>query len=160
MADSKTGVLQAPPTARPSSLPPEAFSRQLEGALIQAAHQLPRALVVRLEPQSLGEMTLQVALEGERIAARISVESEAVAALIQDAKPELDQQMRGRGFVLEQLEVRQDCGQQGQAQQHPTGQQADRPAQAEKGPGLRRQEPTAAAPQSGSSLPWGVDLLA
>jgi len=138
----------------------ESFSRQLEAALLQAVQQMPRSLVVRLEPQSLGEMTLQVALEGERIAARISVESEAVAALIQDAKPELDQQMRGRGFLLEQLEVRQDCGQQGQAQQRPTERQATNAAVAEKGSGLRRQEPTAALPQPGSSLPWGVDLLA
>ncbi|MDH7479733.1 MAG: flagellar hook-length control protein FliK, partial [Syntrophomonadaceae bacterium] len=74
---------------------------------------------LQLKPESLGRLSLTVAVEDGRVTARLQAESHAVGRLIESSLGQLKQALQEQGLRLDRLEVavgessvQQDLGQQ------------------------------------------------
>ena len=79
--------------------------RQMENGLYEAYVVRPKSVTVRLHPDELGEVRLQVAEEQEKLKAKIQTESKKVSALIRDHQAELEYQLREKGIEFDQIDV-------------------------------------------------------
>lgn len=80
--------------------------RQIEHAMRQAYIVRPRAVSVRIHPEELGEVRIQVVAESaDKMKAKIEAENQRVAAVIKDAQNDLEYRLREQGIDLDQLEI-------------------------------------------------------
>lgn len=114
---AKANLHAAPATSAPavkespfmplSKLPPQTI-RQLNQTLQQAIVVRPRAVTLRLEPESLGQVQVRVSLDADQIHARIMTESSRVSAMIRGAQHDLEYALRQQGMELADLDVREE----------------------------------------------------
>ncbi len=61
---------------------------------------------MKLLPESLGEMKVEVAMQSGRVTATLSATSEEAQASLREALPELRDRLAGRGLVVDSIEVK------------------------------------------------------
>lgn len=126
-------VAPAPDKAEPLSLSRTAdVIRQVVDRVetLAAAHR-PGGVVVRLEPQDLGTITLSVRSIGDQIEAHIAASDERVRNALDTSKSHLAQAMEAKGFSLRSVTVTESTATQSQAElANPNrGQQHQQPRQ-------------------------------
>lgn len=112
-------VVSTANTPAPGAAP--TLSNQLQTGVFEAIQQSPKQLVLKLQPDHLGELTIKIGLERERVHAQIGCQNDTVAAMIHDSKSDLDNALKQRGFQLNQFDIHQQGQNSGQSGQHPSG---------------------------------------
>ncbi len=81
--------------------------RELQGKIRFLVSQNGRAgeATLKLKPPELGELRIQLRQQEGRVVVRVLAPSEAVAAQLQEAQPELREQLAASGLRLDRLEV-------------------------------------------------------
>ena len=87
---------------------PQPMFQQLEEGLEEAYLVRPKSVSVQLKPAELGEVRVQVKMEGDQLQAQVEAKSAKTAALIREHQAELEQRMREQGIEFERFEVRED----------------------------------------------------
>ncbi len=111
-------VLTLPPRLDPALGPPgaPATMRQIARAIRQAAAQGGMEVRLRLHPESLGEVRVQVRWEGGLVTARLEAATPAAHELLERGLPTLRTALQEQGVPLDRLQVglRLDVGAQSQ----------------------------------------------
>lgn len=115
-------------------------------------------LRIRLHPEHLGSVQLQMTIQGRDVSARIIAESDAARAVLTEHLPELRQRLLDSGLQVQNLEIQKETGsatseQSPQDQQERAGQGGDenrnRHPQTRENPAPSPRPSTAAAGSSG-----------
>lgn len=95
------------PQSRPSPyrLESESMAGQVDKALGAALRQGGGSVTLRLEPEHLGELRVQLALEGGRVEALFHASSEQARRLLNDHLPALRSALEAQGLAVDRLGV-------------------------------------------------------
>jgi len=96
---------------------------QISRGLAAALRQKGGRVTMRLEPTSLGKLTVQLQMKGERVSARFEATTEQARRLLETARSELRSALEARGLVVERVQVQvtpsEDSGGAGREQLPP-----------------------------------------
>ena len=108
-----------PPDLREDSIPLPPLIRPVVAGIRKVSRGGRTEMSLQLKPESLGRLSLTVAVEDGRVTARLQAESHAVGRLIESSLGQLKQALQEQGLRLDRLEVavgessvQQDLGQQ------------------------------------------------
>lgn len=87
---------------------PQPMFRQVQEGIRTAYIVRPKAVTVRLTPDDLGEVQVQVTQENDQIKAKIRTETQKVAAVLKDHQAELENRMRESGVEIDHIEIKED----------------------------------------------------
>lgn len=102
---------QAPTDVKPGAAPPrppQPMFSQVEAGIRHAYIVRPKAVTVRLSPEEMGEIQVQVSHDNDKIKAKIQAESQKVVGILKDHQAELENRLQEQGVELDQLDIRQD----------------------------------------------------
>jgi flagellar hook-length control protein FliK len=115
-------------TAVPLSTPPRAVEhhrlmQRITNSFVQLGDRGGQ-IRMRLHPEALGTMHLEIQFEGRQLTARIEVENDAARELLRDALPELHQRLAELGIEIEHCEIEQTAQESTSGQGSQQGSQA------------------------------------
>lgn len=104
---ARVSDVNATAKAETAKAPPQMFKQVQEG--IRTAYIVrPKAVTVRLSPEELGEVQVQVTQENDQVKAKIQTETQKVAAVLKDHQAELEHRLREQGVDLDHIDIRDD----------------------------------------------------
>ncbi|GEM_PF-5322041 len=107
---------------------------------------------IRLHPEELGSVQLQMSIQGQRMSGRVVAETEAARSILAEHLPELRQRLAEQGIQVERLEVSLEGEPDPRGQQNQSGTQQGGAGQGsghQQGhPRWTRSQPTATDPQA------------
>jgi len=89
----------------PAGADRSAFEAQLSRGLAAALRQGGGRVTMRLEPHSLGRLTVQLQMKGERVSARFEASSDQARQLLESARTELRAALEAKGLVVERVQI-------------------------------------------------------
>jgi len=95
------------PAARPNQARAQAaFEAQLGRGLARALRSGDGTVTLRLKPQSLGELRVEVGVDRGRVTAVFEAQSREARSMLEGAREGLRQQLEGRGLAVDRMEFR------------------------------------------------------
>ena len=79
---------------------------QVGQGLQQAFILRPKSVLLKLSPEELGEIKVQVTLEKDLVQAKIQTESQRVVTILREHQTELEYRMREQGIDVEKVEIK------------------------------------------------------
>ncbi|PIE91060.1 MAG: hypothetical protein CR997_02770 [Acidobacteria bacterium] len=70
----------------------------------------PKEVLLKLEPEFLGKMKIQVSVEQDQVSARIFAENQTVVSMLKGSQGELQQHLKDQGLGLNSFDVNHDGG--------------------------------------------------
>lgn len=108
--EAASDVAPKPPTSRP----PQPMFSQVEAGLRHAYIVRPKSVTVKIVPEEMGQVEVQVSMENDQIKAKITAESQKVVAIIKDHQAELENRLADQGMELSSLDVHEESSERRQ----------------------------------------------
>ncbi|MCC5786564.1 MAG: flagellar hook-length control protein FliK [Phycisphaerales bacterium] len=98
-------VAQQRPAQQPQRPDTEKFVQQAQRGLAQALQRKDGEVTIRLHPEALGKLTVQVRVEASSVQARFEASTEAAREMLMSHTPALRAALESRGLEVQRIEI-------------------------------------------------------
>ncbi|TVS07824.1 MAG: hypothetical protein EA423_03120 [Phycisphaerales bacterium] len=98
-------VAQQRPAQQPQRPDAEKFIQQAQRGLAQALQRKDGEVTMRLHPEALGKLTVQVRVEASTVQARVEATTEAAREMLMSHTPALRAALESRGLEVQRIEI-------------------------------------------------------